>query len=344
MQNFLTDSTHQAQTSLGDFSIAMISSATVLCTLLSVVTLHEFVLRRYEVDHLVLPIVAISGTAYCISIYKTSLSDATSIAAVFWTSLWLYIGVYRTFFHPLKHYPGPFAARLSKFWVIKQVLGSGGHLHWEHQRLQKEYGDYVRTGPRELSIFDPAAISPILGSQSKTTKSPYYDIFERSLNLNRDKPWHRQRRKIWDNAMKTSLSGYAPRIEEFTNQLLTRIKAERGKPVPLSEFMSHYSYDISADVAFGAPMGFTNGDAGPAANSFVNAFEQGLRTLGVMYHLPWILSSLSFMNNIAGPMKHWTDYTIAQADKRIAVCTYISLCYSARLTNTNSVWTLRWTL
>lgn len=32
--------------------------------------------------------------------------------------------IYRTFFHPLNHFPGPFGAKLSKFWSLRQVVKS----------------------------------------------------------------------------------------------------------------------------------------------------------------------------------------------------------------------------
>jgi hypothetical protein len=60
----------------------------------------------------------------------------------------------------------------------------------------------MNTGPRELTIFDVDAIPAILGVQSKTSKGPLYDIMEKSLHLNRDKQFHRQRRRVWDNAFK----------------------------------------------------------------------------------------------------------------------------------------------
>jgi hypothetical protein len=313
-------------------SIDMLSSEQLLFTLASVAILHESVLKRFEVDHLALPIIAISGIAYGIAIYATNLSDATAFATIFWTSLWLYIGAYRAFFHPLQDYPGPFAARLSKLWVVTQVLSTEQHLHWKYQQLQKEYGDYVRTGPRELSIFDPAAVQPILGFQSKTTKGPHYDILEKSLNLTRDKSWHRQRRKVWDIAMKASLSGYAPRVEEFTDQLLARFKAEQGKPVSLLEFMSHYSYDVSSDLAFGDPLGFTKGEESETAKWVLTVFEQAIDALGLMYHLPWLLKALGTINSIAGPVKVWTDWSIAKMDARIAVCMHLISSYYFQLT------------
>jgi hypothetical protein len=112
----------------------------------SAVILHELVLRRVEVDHLALPILAVSITAYWVLVHYTSFIAATLVAISFWIPLWLYIGVYRVFFHPLKSYPGPLGARLSRWWAVKQTWDSDLHYHKVLQHLQDEYGDYVRTG------------------------------------------------------------------------------------------------------------------------------------------------------------------------------------------------------
>lgn len=60
----------------------------------------------------------------------------------------------------------------------------------------------ITIGPRELVIFDPAALIPVLGSGSITGKGPFYDSLETSVSTTRDKEFHRKRRKIWDNAFK----------------------------------------------------------------------------------------------------------------------------------------------
>lgn len=117
---------------------------------LSAVVLHECVLRRVEVDHLALPIIGSALTTYWILVYYTDFIAATLVTSLFWIPLWLYIGAYRAFFHPLKDYPGPFGARLSRWWTIKQTWDSDLHYHRVLQRLQSKYGDYVRTGQSPL--------------------------------------------------------------------------------------------------------------------------------------------------------------------------------------------------
>lgn len=113
---------------------------------LSAVVLHEFVLKRIEVDHLSLHIIITSSIAYWVLVYQTSFAAATAVNAAFWVPLFLYIGAYRVFFHPLQDFPGPRWARLSKLWTVKQTWDSRFHWYEVQQQLQKEYGDYVRTG------------------------------------------------------------------------------------------------------------------------------------------------------------------------------------------------------
>lgn len=52
--------------------------------------------------------------------------------------------IYRTFFHRLRHFPGPVLARWSKFWHVFQCWDSRNHLLMEN--LRRQYGDFVRIG------------------------------------------------------------------------------------------------------------------------------------------------------------------------------------------------------
>lgn len=61
-------------------------------------------------------------------------------------SLWMNILVYRAFFHPLRRFPGPFGARLSKLWSLGKVVQSKVRWYQVVGNLKEKYGDYVRTG------------------------------------------------------------------------------------------------------------------------------------------------------------------------------------------------------
>lgn len=58
------------------------------------------------------------------------------------------------------------------------------------------------TGPREISIGDPAAIPLVHGLRATVKKGPFYAALTDSLHTTDDAVFHKERRKIWDFAMK----------------------------------------------------------------------------------------------------------------------------------------------
>jgi hypothetical protein len=122
------------------------TSKLLILGFVSAIGLHHLVLRKVEVDHWAIPIIVTSCVVYGTLVYYINLGSATLVAASFWIPLWVLIGAYRAFFHPLRHYSGPPRAKLSKWWTVKQNWDTNLHFHRAQQRMQKEYGDYVRTG------------------------------------------------------------------------------------------------------------------------------------------------------------------------------------------------------
>ena len=71
--------------------------------------------------------------------------DLATSATSFALSLAISMLVYRAFFHRLRRFPGPFAARLTRFWsVYKSSKDLQYHLVLEE--LHKKHGDVVRVG------------------------------------------------------------------------------------------------------------------------------------------------------------------------------------------------------
>lgn len=86
-----------------------------------------------------------------ISVFQAGVSTATAIGAVVLASLTVWCGflaslsVYRLFFHRLRSFPGPFWARLSKFYAVKAGW-KRSQWHRELEKLHEQYGDIVRIG------------------------------------------------------------------------------------------------------------------------------------------------------------------------------------------------------
>ena len=107
--------------------------------------------------------------------------------------------VYRLFLHPLKQYPGPIMASLSKLYHAWHARNGQQYLFLE--RLHLEYGDFVRTGertdfhysmtsvltqclgPNEVTIFTRKGVAAVYGPKSKCTKSSSYEMMYPLLSL-----------------------------------------------------------------------------------------------------------------------------------------------------------------
>lgn len=109
--------------------------------------------------------------------------------------------LYRAFFHRLRHFPGPFAARLSTFYMT-YLSARRGQVYEDVRALHRKYGDYVRVGPTEISIADPDAFNAIHSATSQCERGPWYNILNPTISLQmvRDRKEHARRRKAWDRA------------------------------------------------------------------------------------------------------------------------------------------------
>lgn len=58
------------------------------------------------------------------------------------------------------------------------------------------------TGPREISIGDPAAIQLVHGLKTTVKKGPFYAALTDSVHTTDDPVFHKERRKVWDAAFK----------------------------------------------------------------------------------------------------------------------------------------------
>ena len=158
--------------------------------------------------------------------------------------------VCRIFFHRLRDIPGPFWARVTKFWTCNIHLS--GEYHRKVAKLHEKYGDIVRVAPNELDINDVQAIKTIYGSGSKFLKGSWYNGpaaagDTKSIQSTKDPIAHRWRRNIWAQSQ-----GVAA-INEFQPFLLHHIdtflkKLNESKTIDIGQWFTFLSFDIMGDL------------------------------------------------------------------------------------------------
>ncbi|KAK7701449.1 hypothetical protein SLS57_011734 [Botryosphaeria dothidea] len=232
----------------------------------------------------------------------TSILQVVPLAVAALTGLYTSIAVRRLFLSPLRKFPGPWQARLSKFYQM-HLEAKNMQLMVETQKLHQKYGDFVRTGPREISILRASAIPMFYGGKSPLKKSPYYrhnefEDPETSLFNIINFQLHNKRRRVFDQGFSTkALNSYEPRVQNKVNTLLERLSAFDQKPVNVTEWMSYFAFDVMGDVIFSKEYNLMQaGDGKILANGIettLTKLHDGMKMLGYFGTVPWVLRMLT---------------------------------------------------
>ncbi|KAK3386528.1 cytochrome P450 [Podospora didyma] len=115
------------------------------------------------------------------------------MAFAFLPSIWLVSGVialyilsvvvYRRYFHPLSHVPGPFLWSVSSLPILYHQGIREGQLMHELPKLHAVYGPVVRISPNEVHLSDPENYDIIHNVGTKFYKDPaYYTSMDGPVN------------------------------------------------------------------------------------------------------------------------------------------------------------------
>ncbi|KAK8107523.1 cytochrome P450 [Apiospora kogelbergensis] len=197
------------------------------------------------------------------------------VSSAFNAGIFVSIGFYRLFFHRLRRFPGPLLAKLTKFFSVSLAVKTVQY-HKDVARMHDEYGDFIRTGPRELCIVRSSAVPLIYGPNAKCRKATWYTQVDTnakncSINMTRDVDDYRRRRRTWDRGFATKvLQQYIPRITEKADLYL--------------------SFDIMGEAGFGKDFGgLANGQEHPA----IKGVHDHMAILSIASHVPWLLNIAS---------------------------------------------------
>ena len=181
----------------------------------------------------------------------------------------LFLGfiIKRRYLSPLRRFPGPFWASVTRWWLVHQIF-RGDH-EKTMLRLHAKYGPIIRISPFEVAISDPDAIKTIYGHTSQFTKvrslfkcidrkSNWYLSWHNknagnpSLFSERDEKVHALRRRNVANAYSMStLVQLEEHVDSCSVQLLKQFErlAPLG-PVDLGEWLQMYGMYESGEYAY----------------------------------------------------------------------------------------------
>ncbi|KAK8079286.1 hypothetical protein PG994_003093 [Apiospora phragmitis] len=293
--------------SASSFAAAAWPSATHIAILFVAGVGSHHLIRPFEIDSYVLSLCSayLAALAAAFLFYfqsvvgldaRTAAAHTFALSSAFNAGLASSILIYRLLFHRLHRFPGPFEAKISRFYAAR--------MHLATQKMHDEYGDFVRTGPRHLSILRPAAIPAIYGPATRCVRSPWYSatpggLDDLSLLQTREPEPHRRRKKLWERGLSfKALQSYEPRVRAKADLLLTRLAENAGKPIDMTMYGMFYGFDVMSEVGGGYDLpGFSkdfNMLNSQKEHPAIVALHNSLSILAIVGgSLPWLLGMLT---------------------------------------------------
>jgi hypothetical protein len=177
----------------------------------------------------------------------------------------LFFALYNKFRPGLFSIPGPRLASFTNFWRVFDV--ASGQTHLTAIALHEKYGPVVRTGPRHVSISDPALIPVIYATNGKYIKTGFYPLQAISwkkhpvMNIfsSRDEEWHRsEKRRLAPAYTVGNLllnEGAMDGVIELFLRRLSEVSAG-AKSVDLGDWIEFFAFDFMAEITYAKKMGF----------------------------------------------------------------------------------------
>ncbi|KAL7810678.1 cytochrome P450 [Trichoderma aethiopicum] len=169
--------------------------------------------------------------------------------------------IYNVFFHPLRKFPGPKLAAISRIPYSRMLLNGVGHR--EVLDLHIKYGPIVRVAPDFLCFSHPNAMNDIRGHRKAGQPEHRKDPLRQEMNVHNiigaDRHNHtRFRRALANGFSHQAMLDQEPIISDYIEQLMEALErqAEGGsKPVDMVRWFNYTTFDVIGDLAFGESFG-----------------------------------------------------------------------------------------
>ncbi|KAI1406792.1 cytochrome P450 [Hypoxylon sp. FL1857] len=245
-----------------------------------------------------------------------------TISGGYFAALMTSIILYRVLFHRLTRqgFKGPWYARITKLWHLWAVRDAKNHLLLAD--LHQKYGDFVRTGPAELTVFHPDVFLAIDGPGTECIKGEWYDILYPSMQsivTCRDKEAHAVRRRQWNRAFyPDALTQYNARFLKHIDLLDEYVESTCRANVPceMRDLLIWFGFDAMGDIIFDTSFDMLRSRKW---HPIVQHVKKGLHLIGLLSSTPWLTHIGFRLAPRIGIVNRWyelVDYCKKQIQRR----------------------------
>ena len=109
---------------------------------------------------------------------------------------------------------------------------------------------------------------------------------------------------------------YSSKLDTFAHSVIKRLQLSDGMPVTINDLASQYSYDVMTQLAFGEVGGFVDGTSSDTSNDVLNGIQTAFDAIGLLSHVPWMMSLLTNFSFLPGPLKAVNDWSNKAVNQR----------------------------
>ncbi|KAL4940581.1 hypothetical protein BDV06DRAFT_18342 [Aspergillus oleicola] len=167
------------------------------------------------------------------------------------------LGLYRLFFHPLRKFPGPRYAVLSRWHEYYYDCWLPGKFMWWIEEQHKRYGPIIRITPDELHVLDADLWDTIYTKAGRVDKYDWLTVRfgnGSSVLSTASDSLHRIRRNALNPFFsRQRIVGLQDIIRQKLDILIERVEeyCEAISPMPLSRGFTAFSEDVIMSYCFG---------------------------------------------------------------------------------------------
>ncbi|PNP56001.1 hypothetical protein THARTR1_03938 [Trichoderma harzianum] len=195
-------------------------------------------------------------------VIPVKLSLALPLAViVFGFGYFVWLCIYNLYFHPLRRFPGPKLAAISRFPYSHLLISGKGHR--DVLDLHLKYGPIVRIAPGFLSFSHPDAMNDIRGhrkaGQPEHRKDPIRQEVHIQNIIGANRADHtRFRRSLANGFSHQAMLDQEPIISEYVNELMKSLEehsANGTQQIDMVRWFNYATFDIIGDLSFGESFG-----------------------------------------------------------------------------------------
>ncbi|EOO00667.1 putative pisatin demethylase protein [Phaeoacremonium minimum UCRPA7] len=220
---------------------------------------------------------------------------AVILPALFATRL-----LYKRYASPLRKYPGPWLASVSRLWKVLSTASTRTHL--DHIALHKKYGPIVRIAPDEVSVSSPEAARLLLSAGKRFYKTDFYGVFPPPENpdifTEVREDVHAQKKKVANVPYSmAAMQQLSPFIDDTIEVLMHKLDGianasqgiqdfAKGPVLDLGNWLHWFAFDVLGEVAFSRSFGFL--DQGRDVDNAIKTIDDSQRYNGIVGQVPFM--------------------------------------------------------